>query len=164
MGTDLVTGPLDAGIELAFLRTRAQELARDIVCRIDKAEALAARYGLTPGQWEALRISTFFRQLTARMFTDLSGANGLQERIRIKALYAIDEAVVLDLTATATDPKAPYGARVDAAKLLQEFAGLGKGQAAAGATGGSQASSGPLISIRIGDNREVHIGGEAVTP
>ncbi|MCJ1550179.1 hypothetical protein I6N57_18710, partial [Acinetobacter baumannii] len=53
MGNQQLT-PSDVGIDPSFLRRRAPELARDIVCGLDAASKLAATYGLTPEQWAVL--------------------------------------------------------------------------------------------------------------
>lgn len=166
MGQELVAGPLSSGITLDFLRIKAPDLARDIICKIDKASSLADKYGLEPAQWEALRSSEFFLNLCRRMQADLAGAQGLQERIRIKALYALDETMVLELAAMGSNAGLAAGNRIDAIKELRELAGLvNKGNAGnANAGTAAQATSGPLVVIKMGDNREVHVGGEVVTP
>lgn len=153
-------GPLAAGVDLQFLRTRAPELARDIVCELDSAASLAASYGLSPAQWDALRASPGFRQLVIDAKREISGPQGVTERIRRKAQLMLDQGGLLDLGGILSDPKASSAARVSAFSELREIAGITK-ESNKGLNGGVSAP-GPLIVINLPGAAPMHVGGNVI--
>jgi hypothetical protein len=160
MTLPLSPSPLTSGVDLQFLRSRAPELARDIVCELDSASALAASYGLTPVQWDALRRSPGFRQMVLDAKREIGGPQGAVERIRRKAQLMLDQGCLLDLGGIVSNPNAPASARVSAFSELREVAGITKDANRGLASG---ASAGPLIVINLpGAGQPLTVGGTVI--
>lgn len=160
MSLPQTSGPLDTGVDLQFLRSRAPELARDIVCELDKASALAASYGLTPTQWDALKSSPGFRAMVVDAKRELGGPQGAVERIRRKAQLMLDQGCLLDLGGIVSNAAAPASARVAAFSELREVAGITK-DANKGLAPGTAA--GPLIVINLpGAGQPLTVGGQVI--
>ena len=129
---------------IRLLHMHAPQLARDIALKIDKPSALAEHYGLTTTEWEQLRTSEHFRKMVALAIEELSQRDSRSESIRVKALYALDEVGVIELTRRITDPTAPHGAVVAYSKELREMAGVGT---RAERNGEGSFSGTPLVQI-----------------
>lgn len=137
--------PLKSGITLEFMARQAPELARDIVSQLDNASNLAAAYGLTPEQWAVLRDWPAFRTLVTTAMTEMAGTLGAAERIKRKALMALDQCGILDAATIAGNPKTADKTRLDAIEVLMLAGGLtSKTQQAGGGGGG-----GPLFVINL---------------
>lgn len=136
--------PLKAGITLDFMAKTAPSLARDIVLQLDSAHALAAAYGLSPEQWDVLRVAPAFRKMVEAAMSDLSGSKGLDEKIKLQSQMALANGGVLDLAVMASNPAVPFSVRKGCHELLGEFAGVG---AKAKQSSMGAGYSGPLIRI-----------------
>ena len=145
------------GVELDWLQRSAPALARDIVLGVGSAAGLAQQYGLTPGQWDALRITDFFKGLVSGAVTDLKGKDARSESIRVKALYTVDTVGVISLAEIVTNPNTSSGAKIDAMKELKDLAGLSKKDAVQGAT-----ILQPLIQINMTGREPRVVGGSVI--
>lgn len=156
--------PASVGITLEFMRRRAPELARDIVCQLDAASKVALTYGLTETQWEVLKVWPAFRQMVQEANEELGGSAGTTERARRKAALAISEVGVQDMAALMGDPKVPARDRINAFSELKDIACMGtKQQVAAAAAGGAVVGfGGPLIQIVMPNGASLAIGEAAV--
>lgn len=153
--------PASVGIPIEFMRRRAPELARDIVCQLDAASKVALTYGLTEAQWDVLKVWPAFRQMVQEANEELGGSAGTTERARRKAALAISEVGVQDMAALMGDPKVPARDRINAFSELKDIACMGtKQQVAAAAAGGVAAVGwgGPLIQIVMPDGASLQIG------
>lgn len=159
--------PTDVGIAPDFLRRKATELARDIVCGLDRPAKLAEQYGLTPDQWEVLKAWPAFRQLVAEINEELAGSAGTLERAQRRARLAVAEFVVHDMAVISGDPKVAAKDRIAAAEVLVEVAGASaKVQQTAAATGLPVGGfgGGPLIQIVMPDGAKLNVGEAAAAP
>lgn len=136
--------PIKAGISPEFMRRQAPELARDIAAGLDAASELAKAYGLSEAQWLVLKDWVPFRNLLQTAVQEMSGSLGAQERIKRKALMALDQVGVLDAATLSADPKVAPGVRLSALNFLADVAGINAKTQAPGGQGG-----GPLIVINI---------------
>lgn len=152
--------PLAAGISESFLRQDAIELARRIVLEIDEPLQLAVSMGLTEVQWAVLRGAPYFQQLMAQARTEATSAAGLADKVRLKALIALDQGTLLDLVSVAASTGNPM-ARIKAVGELAEIAGLKKQKEQQVA----QVGAGPLVQINLPSPgaAPVIVGGGPVT-
>lgn len=153
--------PGAAGIAADFMRRKAPELARDIVCQLDSPESLARAYGLTDMQWMVLKHWPSFQQLMRETTEELAGSAGTPERARRKAALAISEIGVHDMAVIMGDGKVSPRDRISAFDQLKDIACLGAKQvaAAASASGGAAIGfGGPLIQIVLPTGAELYVG------
>ena len=145
---------------MEFMRRRAPELASDIVCQLDGAANLAAAYGITPTQWEVLRVWPSFQQLVKDANEELGGSAGTPERARRKAALAVAEVGVHDMACIMGSPKSSDRDRIAAMNVLVEVGMLGSKVQMAAATGAASGSSfgGPLIQIVMPDGAQLNVG------
>ncbi len=160
MNTVVQMTPSAVGISADFMRRRAPELARDIVCQLDTATNLAAAYALSPVQWAILREWPAFKQMVAEANEELGGSAGTPERARRKAALAIAEVGVQDMAAIMGDPKVQPKDRIAAFSELKDVAILGAKQqiAAASTAPGAGGFGGPLIQIVMPNGGQLNIG------
>lgn len=152
--------PTSVGISMEFMRRKAPELARDIVCQLDSAVNLAKSYGINDAQWMVLRSWPAFRQMVQEANEELGGSAGTPERARRRAALAIAEVGVQDMATIMGDPKANHRDRISAFSELKDIAVLGsKQQIAAAATGGGPVGyGGPLIQIVMPNGAQLNVG------
>lgn len=159
------TSPSDVGISVDFIRRKAPELARDIVCGLDGAAKLAATYGLSADQWEVLRHWPAFRQMVRDANEELGGPAGTAERARRRAMLAVAECVVHDMAVISGSERVAAKDRIAAAELLVEISGAAaKQQAAAAFTGIPVGGGGPLIQIVMPNGAQLNVGEAAPVP
>lgn len=155
--------PTAVGISLDFMRRRAPELARDIVCRLDSAANLAASFGLSATQWVVLKTWPAFRQMVQEANEDLGGSAGTLERARRKAALAVSELVIQDMATISGDHKVAARDRIAAANVLVEVGAVSaKQQIAAGASGA--VFGGALIQIVMPNGTQLHVGEQEAEP
>jgi hypothetical protein len=151
--------PIASGISASFLQRDAIELARRIVAKIDSPLQLAVDMGLTETQWAVLQHSAHFKSLLAVAQSEANSAAGLQDRVRLKALMALDAGSILDLAGIVNNTTLPVGGRVNAANTLVDIAGLAKQKDQQAAMAGS----GPLVVIHMNPaSPPVEIGGRII--
>ncbi len=150
--------PTSVGITMNFMRRQAPELARDIVCQLDRAANLAASYNLTPTQWEVLRVWPAFRQMVQEANEELGGSAGTLERARRRAALAVAEVVVQDMATISGDPKVAARDRINAAQLLADIGAVTAKQQAVVAGAGGVGFGGALIQIVMPNGSHMQIG------
>lgn len=158
MTTPVVFTPAAAGITAEFMRRKAPELARDIVCQLDGAGNLAASYGLSEAQWSVLRSWPAFKELVRVAQEELGGGSGAAERARRKAALAVDQFGITDMAAIMGNEKAAHKDRIAAFKELREVGAIDGKNALAAAQAGL---AGPLVVIQMG-NQQLSIGVEPI--
>lgn len=158
MNLPVASTPLSVGIPHDFLRKKAPELAKDIVCQIGGARELATSfYGLTAEQWDVLRQWPAFKELVRVAGEELSGPLGMAERIRRQCRYGLAEGGIMDLFAVIADPKQSGSVRVKGVEVAAEIGGVGGGkQTVVG--GGTVGGGGPLVVINMGNGEKLSIG------
>lgn len=157
--TSLVITPATVGISPDWMRRRAPELARDLVCKLDSPSALATAYGLDSTQWAMLKDWPAFRQMVREANEELGGSAGTAERARRKAALVIAEVGVVDMATIMGDPKASPRDRIAAFDQMKDVAMLGsKVQAAAAAGAVPIGYGGPLIQIIAPNGATLNIG------
>lgn len=150
--------PLGVGIPHDFMRKKAPELAKDIVCQIGGAKELATGYyGLTEAQWEVLRTYPSFRELVQQAGEELAGPLGMAERIRRQARYGLALGGMTDLFAVIADPKQSGTTRVRGIEVAAEIGGV-TGKNFSAAVGGGGGGGGPLVIINMPNGNTVGIG------
>lgn len=151
--------PFQSGVDPRFMRTRAPDLARDIVAQLDTASNLAKAYGLSPEQWEQLRAWPAFKELCVKASEELTSDAGIAALAARKAALAIERFGIVDMASIMGDEKAPAQHRVRAFETLAEVGKLtakgGGGGVGAGAIAAGVA--GPLIQINFPDGRSFGI-------
>ncbi len=155
--------PSSVGITADWMRRRAPELARDIVCQLDTASNLAKAYNLTDIQWLALKVWPAFVQMVKDANEELGGSAGVTERARRKAALAVAEVGVQDMATLMGDPKVNPRDRIAAFDQLKDIAVMGSKQqiAAAAAVGGGGAAAGfggALIQIIMPGGAQLNVG------
>lgn len=154
--------PSSVGIAPDWMRRRAPELARDIVCQLDTASNLAKAYALTDIQWLALKVWPAFVQMVKDANEELGGSAGVTERARRKAALAVAEVGVQDMATLMGDSKVSPRDRIAAFDQLKDIAVLGSKQqiAAAAAVGGGGATAfgGALIQIIMPNGAQLNVG------
>ncbi len=150
----LPVSPYTVGISREFMAKSAAELARDIVAGLDHASSLAAAYGLTAAQWEVLKVWPAFRKQLETAVTELSGPMGMAERIKRKALMALDQYGIVDAATIAGDPKVGAATRLDAIGTLMAAGGIG----AKSQQPGGSAGAGPLFVINLPGATQIAVG------
>jgi hypothetical protein len=154
--------PSAVAISPDWMRRRAPELARDIVCQLDTAANLAKAYGLSDTQWLVLKVWPAFIQMVKDANEELGGSAGVTERARRKAALAIAEVGVQDMATIMGDPKANARDRIAAFDQLKDVAVMGAKQqvaaASAAGTGSAGGFLGPLIQINMPNGASLSIG------
>lgn len=149
--------PADVGITVEFLRNKAPFLARDLAMQLAPGDHLAQSYGLTPAQWNVLSTAPMFLDLIQKAHEDLSGPEGVAEKVRRKAALIIENVGLMDMATIMADPKATASNRIDAFSQIVTLAGLNKNATSVGQAG----VGGPLIQINVsndGKNQTITVG------
>lgn len=133
-----------ANIELGpdiFADQRMLILAREIASDIHPIEEIIKRHGITQEQFEVIVQNSHFQRILADAATVWSGASNTGERIKIKSLVMLEEWLAT-VFAMLHDPKHTLRDKVELAKLVGRFAGMGE-------KGPMEVGSGERISINI---------------
>lgn len=141
--TPQYASPIAVGIPLEFMAREALDLARYVVAELDEPIQLARAMGLDDAQWLVLNQSTQWKQLLLKAQAEANGPQGLADRLRLKAMMAIDNGGVIDMASIMANPGAPVNARIAAFNALNDLSGLAKQKDQQAA----QTGSGPLVNI-----------------
>jgi hypothetical protein len=135
--------PLAVGITETFLTRDAMELARRIVAEIDQPLQLAVNMGLTEVQWNVLQHHPHFKKLLDEAKSEANSAAGIADRVRLKALMALDAGGILDMAEILASAHSGTANKIKAFAELKDISGLvrQKDQQAA------QVGGGPLVTI-----------------
>lgn len=135
--------PIAAGISEQFLRRDAMELARRIVAKMDDTLQLATSMGLTELQWDVLRHHPHFERCLQEAQAEANSAQGLADRVRLKALMVLDQGGILDMAGVLVSPQSTPVNRIQAFNSLVEVSGLAKQKDQQA----NQVGGGPLVQI-----------------
>ena len=134
------------------LRRVGPALAYDIVAGLRPVGELLDRYGLSPAQAKAVCETPWFRGMVNEARTRWGSEMGALERIRLKAMVALEESLSIPYT-IAHNSDVSATARLEAMKTMERLAGVvpptPEGAGAAG--GGSKFA----ITINLGDGHSV---------
>lgn len=137
--------PLAAGIPEHFLRHSAHELARRVAMQIDDPVQLAVSMGLTETQWQVLSAHPYFKQLLDQAQADANSSAGLMDRVRLKALMALDYGGILDMVDLMSSPDTPPLVRQRTFDSLADVAGVSRQKDSAP----NQVGVGPIVQINF---------------
>lgn len=140
--------PMAMGVSARWLQQNLPELARRIVANIDRPVQIAADMGLSDDQWLVLEHSAVYKKAIADATTEANSAAGLADRVRLKALMALDNGGILDMVDIMSNPETAPGVRKGAFDSLADVAGITKHKDQQA----SQAGTGPLIVIQTHGN------------
>lgn len=135
--------PLAAGIPEHFMRHHAHELARRVAMEIDHPVQLAIAMGLTETQWQVLQAHPHFKAQVDQAKIEANSAAGLSDRVRMKALMALDHGGILDMVDLMSNKDTPPLVRQRTFDSLADVAGLSKPKDQTP----NQVGSGPLVTI-----------------
>lgn len=127
----------------------------ELAAGLSNAEAVRARYGITPAQWKTMVGSPLFRKMLAEAVQKVGGDMNAGARIQMKADLVLEDALPV-YDHMIHDKNIPAQARIDAGKLLKDLAGRGAKQEGTGGGG-----SGFVLNINLG-NKSVTIDGSAI--
>lgn len=133
---------LRAGLEDYPLRQIAQELAQ----RIEPKETILRKYDISPGEWDVIRKTQYFRELLREATEEWNSPASADDRIRLKSKKALEDSIVT-LYEIAHNERNPPKARIDAVERMSRMSGIER-QAETPKGGGAGGFS---ININIGD-------------
>jgi len=130
-------------------------LAREIAMDIHPLETILNNHEINPVRWEEIRNNPRFQMLLSQQVQEWNGALNTAERVKIKALSCIEEALPEFFAKMhAQDENLP--AKVRALEVFGQLAGMGKGAAP---PSGSEKFS---VTINLGADQQLKIS--APTP
>ena len=100
-------------------------LAREVVRNIHELDVILPRYGLTPGQYEKLRKTEFYKRIHNSYSVEWNSSDSTEKRMKLEALAYLEAAMPL-MGAKMTDPRQELKAQVDAGKFFAHVGGLTK--------------------------------------
>lgn len=122
--------------ELTFLKV-ARELARDIY----PLETILKNFDVSGSQWELMQNHPSFKRLLQSEIEAWANAGNTHERVKIKAASLVEE-FLPELYLRMHDPREALPAKIEAAKLARDLAGMGK-------TGVDASVAGEKFSVTI---------------
>jgi hypothetical protein len=125
------------------MRHHAHELARRIAMELDDPLQLAIAMGLTATQWQVLQTHPHFKAQVEQAKAEANSAAGLADRVRLKALMALDHGGILDMVDLMSNKDTPPLVRQRTFDSLADVAGLSKPKDQTP----NQVGSGPLVTI-----------------
>lgn len=138
--------------ELTFLKV-ARELARDIY----PLETILKNFDVSASQWETMQNHPAFKRLLQSEIEAWATAGNTHERVKIKAASLVEE-FLPELYLRMHDPREALPAKIEAAKLARDLAGMGKSGVDAGVVGEKFS-----VTINLGADQQLRIEKD-VTP
>ena len=90
---------------------------------IRELDEVLAAFQMTPAQFEAIRTDKRFDRMLQACITEWSSAVNSEQRIKMKAAVALEEAI-LPLFTAVTDTDQPLNHRVEGIKTLAKLSGM----------------------------------------
>lgn len=115
---DILRPPIGMDADAKFLR-----LSREIAMDIHPLEEILKRAEVSPAQWEFVRVNKRFQDLLAQQIEAWNSATNTQERVRIKSLSFVEEALP-EFFSRAHDKNESLNSKVEILKTVSKFAGL----------------------------------------
>ncbi len=116
--------------EIALKTTITEQLllrlARDIAMDILPVEDILKAHGVTADLWAKISNTPRFIELLIDATRDWASASNTHERVKVKAATMIEEWLP-ELHERLHDQREALSAKTEAAKLLRDLAGMGKG-------------------------------------
>ena len=122
------------------------QLARELAMDIQSIDKILAARQITNEEFENIKQNPRFQSIYSRMVDEWESSLNTAERVRIKALSFVEEAMP-EYFARAHDPREALPAKVEILKAVSKIAGIEKREDAAG--GGEKFS----VTINISDTK-----------
>lgn len=132
------------------------KLAREIAMDIRPIEDILETHGISSARWDEIQGSSTFQSLLRSSLEEWQGALNTQERVRLKSLSFVEEALP-EFFARAHDPRENLTAKVEVLKTIAKFAGVG------GAVEGAVNGEKMVVTINLGADHQLKIERD-VTP
>lgn len=133
------------------------KLAREIAMDIRPLEDILASAGVDDADWEAIRANPGFTKVLRRSVEEWNSAVNTQERVRLKTLAIVEEALP-EFYARAHDSKEALQHKVKLLEVFGKFAGIG------GVLGSGESVADRLtVTINLGADQQLRIEKD-VTP
>jgi hypothetical protein len=133
-------------------------LAREIAMDIHPLETILKNHEITQGRWQEIRNNARFIHLLQSQVEEWNGALNTAERVRIKALSCIEEALP-EFFARMHAPDENLPAKVRALEVFGQLAGIGKSAQVSG-NGGEKFS----VTINLGQDQVLKVSAPATPP
>lgn len=127
-------------------------LTREIAMDIHPIEVILKNHKIDDAQWQIIQQSQRFRGLLATAVEEWSSALNTAERVKIKSLSCIEEALP-EFFGKMHDPNENLPAKVKALEVFGNFAGLNAKLAQMGGNGGEKFS----VTINLGADNQLKI-------
>lgn len=106
------------------LNDLSAQVAAEIAAGLSTPQEVCARYGISPEQWETMRVNPLFRDMVSAAIKEFKGDLNAKKRIALKAAIAAEDSLP-ELYAMVYDRTIPANARIDAHKQLSDLAEVG---------------------------------------
>lgn len=132
------------------------QLAREIAMDIHPLEQILKNHEIGAARWEEIRTNPRFQALLLRQMEEWNSALNTGERVKLKALSCIEEALP-EFYGRMHNPNETLPAKVKALEVFAQIAGIGKNAQGAGPSGEKFS-----VVINMGDDKKLTIS--APTP
>lgn len=132
------------------------KLAREIAMDIQPIEKILKHYEIDPNQWEEIQKAHIFQSLLRSEIEAWNSATNTQERVRLKSLSFVEEALP-EFFARAHDPREALQHKTEVLKTIARFAGVG------GNVEGAVSGEKLTVTINLGADQTLKIEKD-VTP
>lgn len=134
-------------------------LAREIAMDIQELDVILKNHDVDQARWSQIMANPRFRMLLDQQVKEWNNALNTGERVKLKALAAIEEAMP-EFFQRMHDPQENLPAKVKILEAFGNIAGLGKNQQGAPGGGGEKFS----VTINIGEDQQVKVSAPMITP
>ena len=137
--------PIDPGDKLFVV------LAREIAMDINELDVILKNHEIDQSRWSQIQTNPRFQMLLSQQVQEWNNALNTQERVKLKALAAIEEAMP-EFFQRMHDPHENLPAKVKAFEAFGNIAGLGKNQ-----MGGAPSGEKFSVVINMGPDRSIKV-------
>lgn len=130
-------------------------LAREIAMDIQELDVILKNHDVDQARWSQIMANPRFRMLLDQQVKEWNNALNTGERVKLKALAAIEEAMP-EFFQRMHDPQENLPAKVKILEAFGNIAGLGKNQQA-GPGGGEKFS----VTINLGPDQQLKVSAQA---
>lgn len=121
-------------------------------------ETILDHHGVSPDDWDRIKQNPYFQNLLRAAVEDWEKASNTKERVALKALVCIEEAMP-EFFARMHDKNDPLPAKVKALEVFSNLAGVGKSAKENTGASGEKFS----VTINLGADEQLKIIGESKT-